>query len=157
MAETLGGGQLLAAISTAIVGIVRDHYGRGPMKAKTYAFDDVITCVMRETGFTPLEKTIMDSGEPDTVIELRRDFQHIVGARYKEAIEALTGRKVLACLTEVSLEPDVTVAMFFVDTPLEGFDTSDPEVGRLTHGLMDRRLTAGDRRSDPRPRRDQDR
>src|SRR3989442_15130972 len=32
----LAGGQLLAAISTSIVGILREHYGRGPMKAKTY-------------------------------------------------------------------------------------------------------------------------
>ena len=36
----LAGGHLLAAISTSIVGILRDHYGRGPMKAKTYALDD---------------------------------------------------------------------------------------------------------------------
>ena len=32
----LAGGHLLAAISTSIVGIIREHYGRGPMKAKTY-------------------------------------------------------------------------------------------------------------------------
>jgi hypothetical protein len=35
----LAGGQLLAAISTSIVGILREHYGRGPMKAKTYVLD----------------------------------------------------------------------------------------------------------------------
>ena len=38
----LVGGHLLAAISTSIVGILRDHYGRGPMRAKTYALDDII-------------------------------------------------------------------------------------------------------------------
>jgi uncharacterized protein YbcI len=43
----LAGGHLLAAISTSIVGILRDHYGRGPMKAKTYALDDIIVVVMR--------------------------------------------------------------------------------------------------------------
>ena len=31
----LAGGHPLRAISTSIVGILRDHYGRGPMKAKT--------------------------------------------------------------------------------------------------------------------------
>jgi hypothetical protein len=60
----LAGGHLLAAISTSIVGILREHYGRGPMKAKTYALDDIIVVVMRGSGFTPLEQTIMDSGEP---------------------------------------------------------------------------------------------
>jgi len=32
----LAGGHLLTAISTSIVGISRERYGRGPMKAKTY-------------------------------------------------------------------------------------------------------------------------
>jgi len=35
------------------------------MKAKTYALDDIIVVVMRGSGFTALEQTIMDSGEPD--------------------------------------------------------------------------------------------
>jgi Na+-translocating membrane potential-generating system (MpsC) len=59
----LAGGKLLAAISTSIVAIIREHYGRGPMKAKTYALDDIIVVVMRGSGFTPLEQTIMNSGE----------------------------------------------------------------------------------------------
>jgi Na+-translocating membrane potential-generating system MpsC-like protein len=67
----LAGGHLLAAISTSIVGILRDHYGRGPMKAKTYVLDDIIVVVMRGSGFTPLEQTIMDSGEPDRVVSMR--------------------------------------------------------------------------------------
>ena len=76
----LAGGQLLAAISTRIVGILRDHYGRGPMKAKTYALDDIIVVVMRGSGFTPLEQTIMDSGEPDRVIAMREDFQRVMAS-----------------------------------------------------------------------------
>ena len=31
----LRGGHLLSAISDALVGILRDRYGRGPMRAKT--------------------------------------------------------------------------------------------------------------------------
>ena len=41
------------------------------MKAKTYALDDLIVVVMRGSGFTPLEQTIMDSGQPERVISLR--------------------------------------------------------------------------------------
>ena len=74
----LAGGQLLAAISTSIVGMLHEHYGRGPMKAKTYALDDIIVVVMRGSGFTPLEQTIMDSGEPDRVIAMREDFQRVM-------------------------------------------------------------------------------
>ena len=74
----LGGGHLLAAISNRIVQIQREHYGRGPMKAKTYALDDLIVVVMRGSGFTPLEQTMMDSGDPERVVAMRHDFQHMV-------------------------------------------------------------------------------
>jgi uncharacterized protein YbcI len=120
---SLSGGQLLAAISTSIVGILRDHYGRGPMKAKTYAIDDIIVVVMRGSGFTPLEQTIMDSGEPDRVIAMREDFQRVMAARYKHTIEDLTGRRVLAFLSQAHVEPDITMEIFFVDGPLDGFGT----------------------------------
>ena len=121
MTEQLTGGRLLAAISTTIVGILREHYGRGPMKAKTYALDDIIVCVMRGSGFTPLEQTIMDSGEPDRVIAMREDFQRVMADRYRQAIEDLTGRKVLAFLSQAHVEPDITMEIFFVDRPLDGY------------------------------------
>jgi len=117
----LGGGKLLSAISTAIVGILREHYGRGPMRAKTYVLDDIIVVVMRGSGFTPLEQTIMDSGQPQRVIAMREDFQQVMADRYKQTIEELTGRRVLAFLSQAHVEPDLTLEIFFVDGPLEGF------------------------------------
>jgi uncharacterized protein YbcI len=117
----LGGGRLLAQISTSIVAILREHYGRGPMKAKTYALDDVIVVVMRGSGFTPLEQTIMDSGQPGRVVAMREEFQTVMAARYKDTIEQLTGCKVVAFLSQAHVEPDITVEMFFVDRPLPGF------------------------------------
>ena len=126
----LRGGQLLAAISTSVVAILREHYGRGPMKAKTYALDDIIVVVMRGSGFTPLEQTIMDSGHPDRVVDMRHEFQHMVTDRFTETIERLTDRKVLAFLSQAHVDPDITIEIFFVDAPLEGFgavEIVDPE------------------------------
>ena len=120
-ATPLGGGQLLATISTAIVGIMREHYGRGPMRAKTYLMDDIIVCVLRGSGFTPLEQTMMNSGEPDRVVAMRHDFQRMIADHYTQTIEALTGRKVLAFLSQAHVDPDITTEMFLVDGPLEGF------------------------------------
>ena len=127
---SLGGGKLLAAISNRIVAILREHYGRGPMKAKTYALDDIIVVVMRGSGFTPLEQTIMDSGNPDRVVDMRHEFQHMVTGRFTETIERLTDRKVLAFLSQAHVDPDITIEIFFVDAPLEGFgavEIVDPE------------------------------
>jgi uncharacterized protein YbcI len=117
----LRGGQLLSAISTGIVKMLRENYGRGPIKAKTYALDDIIVCVLRGSGFTPLEKTMMEGGEPDRVVAMREDFQRLIAARYKAMIEELTGREVLAFLSQAHVEPDITLEVFFIDRPLEGF------------------------------------
>jgi uncharacterized protein YbcI len=122
--EQLSGGALLSAISERVVGILREHYGRGPMKAKTYALDDLIVCVLRN-GFTAMEKTMVDSGNPDGVVEMRHDFQRMMGERYKDMIEELTGRKVTAFLSQAHLDPDITLEVFFVDRPLEGFGAAE--------------------------------
>jgi uncharacterized protein YbcI len=117
----LGGGQLLSAISTRIVAILRERYGRGPMKAKTYALDDILVVVMRGSGFTSLEQTIMDSGEPDRIVAMRHDFQRMMTKRFTATIEELTGRNVVAFLSQAHVEPDITIEVFFIDGPLEGF------------------------------------
>jgi uncharacterized protein YbcI len=117
----LAGGQLLSAISNRIVAILREHYGRGPMKAKTYALDDLIVVVMRGSGFTPLERTMMESGEAGRVVEMRHDFQRMMTTRFTDAIEELTGRNVVAFLSQAHVEPDLTLEIFFVDGALDGF------------------------------------
>ena len=52
---------------------------------------------------------------------MREDFQRVMADRYKDAIERLTDRKVLAFLSQAHVEPDITMEIFFVDAPLEGF------------------------------------
>jgi uncharacterized protein YbcI len=116
----LSGGELLAAISTRIVSLLREHYGRGPMKAKTYVLDDLVVCVLRN-GMIPVEQTMLDSGEGDRVVEMRRDFQKMMGLQYKGIIEELTGRKVTAFLSQSHVEPDITLEVFLMDEPLKGF------------------------------------
>lgn len=122
----VSGGQLLAAISTGIVKLIREHYGRGPIKAKTYALDDLVVCVLRGSGFTPLEQTMMDSGQPAAsgrVVAMREEFQTLMADHYKELIERLTGRRVLAFLSQAHVDPDITLEVFFIDGPLDGFGT----------------------------------
>ena len=58
--ETVG--EMLAAISTRIVGSAPRALRARPSRAKTYAMDDCIVCVLRN-GFTAHERTIVDSGE----------------------------------------------------------------------------------------------
>jgi uncharacterized protein YbcI len=100
-ARPLVGGRLLAEITNRIVAFMREHYGRGPIKAKTYVLDNLIVCVLTD-GFTAIERTMMEGG-------------------YTEMIEALTGRKVLAFLSQAHVEPDLTIEIFLMDGPIAGF------------------------------------
>ena len=117
----LAGGRLLSEITSRIVSLMREHYGRGPIKAKTYVLDNLIVCVLTDGGFTAIERTMMAGGEPEHVLEMRRDFQRMMKVRYSEMIEELTGRKVLAFLSQAHVEPDLTIEMFLMDAPLAGF------------------------------------
>jgi uncharacterized protein YbcI len=119
-AEPLVGGRLLAEITNRIVALMRQHYGRGPIKAKTYVLDNLIVCVLSD-GFTAIERTMMEGGEPDRVLEIRRDFQRMMQVRYSEMIQQLTGRRVLAFLSQTHVQPDLTVEIFLVDGPIAGF------------------------------------
>ena len=61
---------------------------------------------------------------------MREEFQQMMAKRYKDTIEELTGRNVVAFLSQAHVEPDITVEMFFVDGPLPGFgavEVTDPE------------------------------
>lgn len=119
MQPALGGGQLLAEISRSVVAILREHYGRGPMKAKTYVIDDIVVVVLRGSGFTPLEQTMMEAEGADRVVAMRHDFQHAMADHFKATIERLTGRKVLAFLSQAHVDPDITTKMFVLDAPLD--------------------------------------
>ena len=119
-AQPLVAGRLLAEITNRIVALMREHYGRGPIKAKTYVLDNLIVCVLSD-GFTAIERTMMEGGEPDRVLEMRRDFQRMMKERYSDMIEALTGRKVLAFLSQAHVEPDLTIEIFLMDGPIAGF------------------------------------
>jgi uncharacterized protein YbcI len=117
--EQLFGGRLLAEITDRLVLLIREHYGRGPIKAKTYVLDNLVVCVLGD-GFIALERTMMEGGEPGRVLEMRRDFQRLMKVRYSEIVEQLTGRKVLAFLSQAHVDPDLTVAMFLMDGRLPG-------------------------------------
>ena len=129
--RSLEGAKLLSEITNRIVSLMREHYGRGPIKAKTYVLDNLIVCVLSD-GFTAIERTMMEGGEPERVLEMRHDLQRMMKDRYSKMIEQLTGRKVLAFLSQAHVEPDLTIEMFLMDGPLAGFGAL--ELVDLDHG-----------------------
>ena len=50
-------GDVRSAISDGLVALLKEFYGRGPDKAKTYVTDDLVVCLLRG-GFTRVAQTL---------------------------------------------------------------------------------------------------
>jgi uncharacterized protein YbcI len=109
-------GEALAGISNAIVGLYSDHFGKRPAEAKTYAYDDVVVCVLRN-GVTPLERTLSQNGQESTVHNVRSAFQNAVADRFTSIVERSTNRGVVAFMSQAHIDPDLTVEIFFLGEP----------------------------------------
>jgi uncharacterized protein YbcI len=110
-------GENLGRISSAIVGLYREHFGKGPTSAKTYVLDDLVVCVLRD-GLTTIEKTLYERGKGDVVREMRSAFQDAVAERFTSTIEQLTDRRVVAFMSQAHIAPDLTIEVFFLDKPV---------------------------------------
>ena len=113
---THASGGLLSAISNAIVGIHAECYGRGPTKAKTYINDNYVFTVLEDI-LTTVEQTLANNGEKALVREVRVSFQTATANRFVEAVEELTGRKVLAYQSQITFDPPIGFEMFALDAP----------------------------------------
>ena len=111
----LTGRQQLAAISRSMAGLQREHYGRESPRVKTYAIKDMIVVVVRSKHLTPLEKSMVDGGEPERVLALRAEFARVMAGRYTHTVERVTGRTVVALLSQAHVDPDIIVEAFFLD------------------------------------------
>jgi uncharacterized protein YbcI len=113
----LTGRQQLAAISRSMASLQREHYGRESTKVNAYAIKDMIVVVVRLKHLTPLEKSMVDAGDPERVLALRAEFARVMAGRYTHTVEQVTGRTVVALLSQAHVDPDIIVEAFFLDGP----------------------------------------
>ena len=107
----LTGRQQLAAISRSMASLQRQHFGRESTKVNAYAISDMIVVVVRLKHLTPLERSMVDVGEPERVLALRADFARVMAARYRHTVEQVTGRTVVALLSQAHVDPDIMVGI----------------------------------------------
>jgi uncharacterized protein YbcI len=109
---------LRSEISNAMVGLKKNFYGKGPTKAKTYINDNYILCVL-QGGLTRNEETLLDAGEDLLVRQFRLRFQEVMADATTEAIERLTGRKVIGYHSQIVFRPHYAFEIFVLDEPPE--------------------------------------
>jgi uncharacterized protein YbcI len=107
-------GELTAAISTAMVQIVREYTGRGPTKARTTIHDDVVL-VMLEDTLTKGERALVAYGSEDKVLDVRVEFQNAMRDEAMGMVAQLTGCTVIAMMSANHIEPDLGAEVFVLD------------------------------------------
>ena len=117
--EVAGDEIVRSDIANLTVKTLREYTGRGPTKAKTYLTDDCAVVILQD-ALLPAERTLVEQGETETVMGIRRKFQQAMRDRLVEGVEAITGRKVAAFLSDSSAEPDISIETFvFEEGPAE--------------------------------------
>ena len=120
---------MLSAISDGMVALLKEYYGHGPTRAKSYYQDDLVVCVLRG-GFSRVEQTLLDGGRGAAVIQQRMEFQELMRERFEAVIEAATGRPVIGFMSGNQQHPDMMCEVFVLGpTDL----VTDHELGDAGH------------------------
>jgi uncharacterized protein YbcI len=115
-------GDVLTAISDGMVALLKEFYGRGPTRTKSYYQDDLVVCVLRG-GFSRVEQTLLEGGRGATVIQQRMEFQELMRERFEAVIEHATGRRVIGFMSGNQQGPDIMCEVFI----LAPTDLLDPD------------------------------
>jgi uncharacterized protein YbcI len=106
-------GDVLTAISDGLVALLKEFYGRGPTRAKSYYEDDLVVCLLRG-GFTRVEQTLVEGGRGPAVIQQRMEFQDLMRDRFEAVIERATGRRVIGFMSGNQQHPDIMCEVFIL-------------------------------------------
>ena len=104
-------GPALAAISRRVVALLKEYAGKGPVKARTYYWGDLLV-VMLSGGYTTLEQTLLSDGLSQPVVEQRARFHEAMRPRFTDIVEQELDRDVLACMDASHHEPDFNAKVF---------------------------------------------
>jgi uncharacterized protein YbcI len=131
--EIAEGGELLARISNEIVHAQKTYWGKGPVHAKSYMFDDMLFVVMHG-GLTTAELSMLEFGEADLVRQYRQTFENRMTAQMTGIIEDLTGRKVVTYQSQILFDPHRVIELFVFDSTVAHPPRAATAEGQLHDG-----------------------
>lgn len=105
---------LTAAVTNAVIGVTKEYVGRGPTKGRAYVRDDLVVVVLGET-LTKAERTLVSDGKAERVLSVRQDFQRAMREALVQEVERLTGRSVIAFMSDNHIDPDLACEVFVLE------------------------------------------
>lgn len=118
-------GEMLAAITSEIMRLKAHHYGKGPSEGKAYVNGDWIVCFLKD-GFTKVEETLIAAGDEGLVRDVRLRFQEQMTMTFRDAVEKITGRTVIAYGSQIVVNPDHAIEMFLLEDGITPDETAAP-------------------------------
>jgi uncharacterized protein YbcI len=105
------------------------YYHRRPGATKTRMLEDeLLACVMGGV-YTEVEQTLIELQRSHQVRDARSAFQDAMEHRFIEAVERLSGRRVLTFVSRSHVGPDMEVELFFLAPPGSAVTAPGPGSG----------------------------
>jgi uncharacterized protein YbcI len=102
----------LREVSQAMVRIYKEQFGRGPETVWTrYSGPDAITSIV-ENSLTPVERSMLKMGEEHRLRDIRMMFQHATEPQFREAVQRITGRRVIGFMSGIDVHNDISCEVF---------------------------------------------
>jgi uncharacterized protein YbcI len=110
----LTGDPLLVGVTDAMVALHQHYHHRKPVTAKTTLLGgDLLACVLGGV-YTDVEKTMIELERTTIVQETRSAFQNAMQHKFIAAVEHLSGRDVLAFISNHHVGPDMEIELFLL-------------------------------------------
>lgn len=104
--------RLLAEVTDAMVAMHARYHGRAPAAAKSlWMGDDLLVCVLGGV-YTDVEKTMIELERATIVQETRSAFQEAMQQKFIDVVQGLSGRRVLAFISNQHVGPDLEIELF---------------------------------------------
>jgi len=101
-------------VTDAMVALHERYHHRKPVTVKTVLLgDDLLACVMGGV-YTDVEKTMIELQRSTIVQETRSAFQNAMQDKFITVIERLSGRGVLAFISNHHVGPDIEIELFML-------------------------------------------
>jgi uncharacterized protein YbcI len=112
-------GQVEAEISNALIQFEKDYMGRGPQETKAFIIEDMILVRLKGV-LTPAEQQLAKNQEGMNLIKkIRSNLLEQGRELVKEAIEKITGIKIISLHTDISTKTGERMIIFTLSENLE--------------------------------------
>jgi uncharacterized protein YbcI len=111
-------GEVRNDLSTALVKLYRELFGRGPTTTTTYAFDAGYVTFLRDV-LVPHERSLVLSGRTDLVCQARAAIREAERERLIGEVQRVTGRPVLHDSFQFQPERNLAIELFWTPTSSE--------------------------------------